>query len=232
MGSTAIPLRLLQCARAHFELGVPINQLGLRGRGGKNGVQADRLARVDHVYWQWRKNPMIDPEELFRALLRSQGTPEQYLSHIVARDVMLFRYVIENITGSTRKESEYRVRYAANRLIRIGSETDNARALTSGSRLLIELDHLDQPEDQQADMSKAAFLPALFTSNIQDVDDTKENIDDEKVREIMQRYGGYVDEKRQLIADKVRAMELKDIADGAEGGCQVVKHVYGMRNDE
>ena len=73
----------------------------------------------------------------------------------------------------------------------------------------MKLDRLDQPESEQADLSKLVFLPSVVVTNIKEVDDTKENIDDEEVNRIIAKYGAYVDEKRKLVEDKVAVMESR-----------------------
>ena len=190
-----------------FESGVPIDDCNLQNR-----VLRDRLARVQHVYWQWIKNPMIDVFELFRQLLNGHCSDRHSLFRMAQRDKMLFEFVKERVALSSRKQDEAMVRAAASQAIRIGMETDNVNALTKGGKLLYEVAGLDKPEDQRADMSKVAFLPSVVVTNIKEVDDTKENVDDEETRRIIAKYGGYVDEKRKMIEEQVELLEAKGAA--------------------
>ena len=62
------------------------------------------------------------------------------------------------------------------------------------------------PESEQADLSKTSFLPSVVVTDVREVDDTKENVDDEETRRIMSKYGGFVDEKRTMVDRRVDAM--------------------------
>ena len=94
--------------------------------------------------------------------------------------------------------------------MQMGAQTDNGRDMEAGAKLLMKLDRLDQPEDQNADLSKVAFLPSVVVTDIREVDDTKENYDDAETKRIMAKYGGYVDEKRKLVEEKVSLMEARN----------------------
>jgi hypothetical protein len=59
-------------ALLHFENGVPIDDCDVRSEN------KDRLARVDHVFWQWKRNPFLDTmarssKEPHASLLRSES---------------------------------------------------------------------------------------------------------------------------------------------------------------
>ena len=94
-------------------------------------------------------------------------------------------------------------------MLRIGMETDDIMALDKGSKRLMEIDRLNQPESEQADMNKIAFMPTVVVTDIREVDDTKENIDDEETKRIIAKYGAFVDEKHQAVEDKVALMEAR-----------------------
>ena len=111
-----------------------------------------------------------------------------------------------------------KVRFAAEQAIRIGAETDNAQALVKGGKLLAEVAHLNQPESEQQDFSKAVFLPPVVTTSAKDVDETKEDQTDEQARLIMSKYNAYVDEKRKNIDERVDVMMAKRNADEKEDG--------------
>lgn len=185
----------------HFEQGVPIEDLSLRRE------HKDRLTRVKHVYWQWMKNPFLDTFALFKQLCKGKYANLQSEWHAAEKDNWLFEFVVQNVTPPTRKVSEARVRAAANHVIAMGMATDNGRDIVEGSKLLIKVDHLDQPESEQMDMAKAAFLPPVVTTNAHEVDETKVNMDDKQSLAIMDKYNAYVDEKRKMIDDRVAVME-------------------------
>ncbi len=188
---------------AHFQNAVTIEHLYLSQK------QKEHVAIVDHVYWIYKRNPFLDAHAMFYELAKSRYKDvAQKNAYAWARRWMkMLEFVIDNMKGPSRKDREMKVRAATDRLMDIGMQTDNVTALAKGADLSIKLDHLDQPENEQADMSNVAFLPPVVTLNIRDVDDTKEDIDDEMSRRIMQKYGGYVDEKRQMIEDKVAVLE-------------------------
>lgn len=197
-----IPQQLMTAALLHFEQGVPIADCNLQSRGHR-----DRLARVHHVYWQWVKSPYIDVFELFKQIVKGTGADRSSEWRTAQKDKILFDFVKEHVAISSRQQDEAMVRAAANQAIRIGMETDNISALTKGGKLLYEVAGLDKPESEQADMTKAAFLPPVITTNAHDVDNTKENISDEQSLAIMRKYGAYIDEKRKMIEDRVAVME-------------------------
>lgn len=192
-------------ALLHFESGVPICDVDVRKE------HRDRLARVDHVFWIWKKNPLVDTLSLFKQLVRQTGRYADAPSecHAANKDQALFEFVRDNVAGPSRRQSEAVVRAAAEKAIRIGMETDNVQALTKGGKLLYDVAGLDKPEDNKADMSKVTFLPSVVVTNVKEVDDTKENIDDEESRRIAAKYGAYIDEKRTIIEDKVAQMEAR-----------------------
>lgn len=207
---------------AHFLNGVPIERLNIRRE------QKDRMARVDHVYWLYKKNPYIDVHAMFYTLCRqhykngmtSEGRSSAF--HFAKMDERVFWFAVDNMKPHSRKDSENKVRAATDKLMRIGMETDNVQALAKGAGLRIQLDRLDQPESERADMGKVAFLPVVVTTNIQDVDDTKTHVDDEQSRSIRAKYGAYVDDKQKAIEDKVATMEARSFsaeqASSADGG--------------
>lgn len=205
-----IPQGLMTGSLLHFESGVPIDDLDLKPS------QRERLSRVEHVYWIWKKNPFLDAFAMFKELVKGKYADKQSEWRAAQRDKLLFDFVIENIAPPSRRVDEAKVRAAAEHAIRIGMETDNAVALTKGGKLLYEVAGLAQPESQQADMSKVVFLPSVVVTNIKEVDDTKENIDDEETKRIIAKYGGFVDEKRKMIEEKVAVMEAKGQADTTE----------------
>lgn len=184
----------------HFESGVPIDDLALRTE------QRKRLARVEHVYWQWVRNPFIDYKALLRQLVKGHYADKPSETRAAQKDVQLFEFVKESLTGISRKEAEAKVKAAAEKAIRIGMETDNVQALTKGGKLLYEVAGLDKPEDQRADMSKVMFLPPVVTTNVTDVDPTRENVTDEQAMAIIKKYNAYVDPKRQAVDERVETM--------------------------
>lgn len=201
---SVLPDGLMSGSLIHFEKGVPIDDLDLKP------VHRERLARVAHVYWIWVKNPFLDAFGMFKQLARGKYSDKSSEWRAAQRDKLLFDFVVENVSAPSRKESEAKVRVTADRLMQMGAQTDNGRDMEAGAKLLMKLDRLDQPEDQNADLSKVAFLPSVVVTDIREVDDTKENYDDAETKRIMAKYGGYVDEKRKLVEDKVAVMEARN----------------------
>ena len=197
-------------ALLHFENGVPIDDCDVRSEN------KDRLARVDHVFWQWKRNPFLDPMALFRQLVKGKYANKSSACVAAQKDKMLFDFVVEHVAPPSRREDEMKVRFAAERAIQIGAETDNAQALVKGGKLLYDVAGLDKPEDQRADMSKVAFMPTVVVTDIQQVDDTKVNYDDEETKRIITKYGAHVDDKHKDIEDKVALMEARSGAGGKE----------------
>lgn len=205
-----IPQQLMTAAMLHFESGVPICDVDVRRE------HKERLARVDHVFWQWKKNPFLETFPMFKLLVKGKGADVQSEWRMAQKDQRLFEFVRDHVSPPSRRDSEAKVRLAAEQAIRIGLETDNTVALTKGGKLLYEVAGLDKPESEQMDMSKVMFLPPVVTTNVTDVDPTKENVDDEQARLIMQKYGAAIDDKRTMVDDKVALMMAKREAGGNE----------------
>ena len=207
---TGMSQSLMSGALLHFQSGVPIDDLDMRRE------HKDRLARVEHVYWQWMKNPFLDTLQLFKQLNRGHYSDAANEHHASQKDNKLFEFVVEHIHSGSRRQDEAKVRFAAERMIRIGLETDNVTALDKGSKRLYEVAGLDKPEQEQQDMSKVMFLPPVVTTNVTDVDPTKEEITDQQALAIIKKYGAYQDGKRLAIEDRVNTMMAEREADEME----------------
>jgi len=196
-----IPQQLMTAALLHFTQGVPIDDCDCEPAHKK------QLARVDHVYWLWKRNPFLETLPMFKQLVRGKYSTQSNDIRVAKADQLLFDFVKDQCSAPDRKLQEERVRFAANHLMKIGMETDNGLAIADGAKIAMKLDRLDQPESEQADMYKAAFLPPVVTTNAHDVDETKVNYDDKQSLAIMNKYGAYIDEKRKMIEDKVAVIE-------------------------
>lgn len=204
--TSTIPQQLMTAALLHFESGVPINDCNCLP------VLRDRLARVSHVYWIWKKNPFLETFPMFKQLVHGKCADKTSEWHMAQKDQALFDFVVQHVAPTDRKVQEARVRASANHLMKMGMETDNAFAIADGAKIAIKLDRLDQPESEQADMNKLMFLPPVVTTSVKEVDDTKEDVDDPEMKRIMAKYGGYVDEKERDIEKMVETMEARSEA--------------------
>ena len=192
----------------HFQHGVPIDDLALRRE------HRDRLTRVQHVYWQWIRNPFtVDYKALLRQLVRGlyADAPSEYRAW--QKDVNLFEFVKENVTPLTRREAEVKAKVAIDKMLSIGMETDNVNALDKGTKHIITLAGLDKPEEERIDMGKMSFLPPVVTTSVKDVDETKEDVTDQEMKRIIDRYGGFVDEKEGDIEKMVEQMKARSEAE-------------------
>lgn len=187
-----------------FEKGVPIDDLAV------SEPQRRSLQRVQHVYWQWIRNPyLVDYKALLTQMVKGKYASRGAEHNAAQRDIQLFEFVKESVTPMSRKEAQVKVLAAAEKAVRIGMETDNVQALTKGGKLLYEVAGLDKPEDQQADMNKVAFMPTVVVTDIRQVDDSKTYYDDEETNRIMNKWGAHVDAKHKEIDDKVALMEAR-----------------------
>lgn len=193
----------------HFENGVPIDDLALRAD------QKRRLTRVSHVYWLWLRNPYtVDYKALLRQLVKQAGFADAPSEcHAAQKDVQLFEFIKESVSLMSRKEAQLKVQVAAERMVRIGMETDNVMALDKGSKRIFELAGLDKPEDQRQDMSKVMFLPPVVTTNVADVDPSRKSVTDGQTLAIINKYQAHQDGKRLAIEDRVNAMMARHEAE-------------------
>jgi len=196
----SIPPALTSGALTHFECGVPIVDLNIERR------HKERLARVDHVYWQWVKNPFLDVFPMFKQLCQGKYADKFSTWRAAQKDKFLFDFVVEHVATGSRRMDEAKVRKAAEQAIRIGMETDNVNALTRGGKLLYDVAGLDKPESEQADINRFMFLPPVITTSAREVDPTKEDTTDQQAQEIMKEYGAYVDDKRKAVEERVEIM--------------------------
>lgn len=194
----------MTAALLHFESGVPIADCNCLP------VLRERLARVSHVYWIWKKNPFLETFPMFKQLLHGKCADRHSEWHAAQKDQALFDFVVQHVAPADRKVMEARVRASANHLMKMGMETDNAFAIADGAKIAIKLDRLDSPEEERADMSKAHFISPIVTTTITDVDKTKIDYDDKQSLAIMQEFGAYIDPKRQMVEDKVALLEAKN----------------------
>ena len=136
---STIPQELMTGALLHFESGVPISDLDVR-RENK-----DRMARVDHVFWLWKKNPFLDTYQLFRQMVKGKYSHAPGETAAAKKDQLLFEFVRDHVAPPSRREDEMKVRWAAERAIQIGADTDNPQALVKGGKLLYDVAGLDKP---------------------------------------------------------------------------------------
>lgn len=201
MNTTTLPQELMTNSLLHFENGVPIDDLRLTEK------QKSRLARVSHVYWQWKRNPFIDTRAMFRQMVRGKYSNDIHECRVAQRDQLLFDFIRESVMPMTRKEAQQKVIFAAEKAIQIGAETDNITALTKGGKLLADATGLDKPEDNRVDISKVAFLQPVVVTNVCEIDESKEDLSDEQSLAIMKRYNAFIDEKRVMVDDRVKQLE-------------------------
>ena len=226
MNESKLPQELMTGALLHFENGVPISDLNVRKEN------KERMARVDHVFWQWKKNPFLDTFSMFKQLV-NQGAKKyadvQSAWRAAQKDQRLFDFVRDHVAPPSRRDSEAKVRLAAEQAIRIGLETDNPVALTKGGKLLSDVAGLDKPEEERIDMSKMAFLPPIVTTSVKEVDETKEDVDDQEMKRIMNKYNGFVDEKERDIDRMVEKMKARSGTDTEDA---VVQHQTEQESDQ
>lgn len=193
----------MTAALLHFTQGVPIDDCDCEP------AQRNSLMRVDHVYWLWKRNPWMDTYSLFQQLVRKQYSTKSNENRVAHSDQRLLEFVIDQVAPPSRKIQEERVRSAANHLMRMGMETDNAFAIADGAKIAMKLDRLDQPESEQADMTKVMFLPPIVTSQVTDVAPDKKPVTDEQTQSIINKYNAHQDGKRLAIEERVNAMLAK-----------------------
>ena len=201
MADGVLSQELQQWSLLHFEKGVPICDINIRKEN------KERLARVSHVYWQWKKDPFIDAHQLLRQLVRGKYADASTECHAAYKDQALFDFVVDHVAPPSRAVATERVRAVANRLMQNGMQTDNGKDMAEGAKIAIKLDRLDQPEDTAQDFSKVAFLPSVVVTNVHEIDESKTDTPDEEARRIAAKYGAYIDEKRIMIEEKVATME-------------------------
>jgi hypothetical protein len=195
---------------AHFVNMVPIENLNIDKR------TKDIIARVDHVYWLYKKNPFLDTHAMFYQMYKAMGRGTGGNSTLFAkRDDKMLEFVIDQVKPDSRRRDEMKVRHVADRLMERGLATDNDRAMAKGADLLTRVARLDQPESEQVDLNRLSFLPPVVTTSAKEVGDY-EDVDDKEMKRIMEKYGGYVDEKERDIERMVETMAARSSAPAEE----------------
>lgn len=193
---------------AHFVNAVPIERLNLDIR------TKDLVALVDHVYWLFKKNPFLDTKAMLYQLCKERykaAAPKGGgIATTTARALdRMLEFVIDQVKPDSRRRDELKVRHVADRLMERGLATDNDRAMAKGADLLTRVARLDQPESEQVDLNRLSFLPPVVTTSAKEVGDY-EDVDDKEMKRIMEKYGGYVDEKERDIEKMVETMAAKE----------------------
>ena len=210
MANYQLSQELQQWSLLHFEKGVPICDIAIR-KDAK-----DRLARVSHVYWLWKKDPFLDTKELFRLMAKGKYAGTGAECNACSMDQLLFEFVRDHVAPPSRAEATAKVRAVADRLMQNGMATDNGKDMAEGAKIAMKLDRLDQPENTQAELAKAAFLAPVVTTSAHEVDETKQDMSDSQSLAIMNKYGAYIDEKRKAVENRVDVMLAARGAENAD----------------
>lgn len=211
MNTSTLPQELMSCSLIHFENAVPIDDLNLRED------QKRRLARVQHVYWQWVKNPWLDTYALFRQMVKGLFADAPSETRAAQKDELLFKFVRDHVSPPSRAVATAKVRAVADRLMLNGMQTDNGKDMAAGAKIAMRIDRLDQPDSEQADFSKAVFLPPVVTTSVKEIDPSKEDQSDEQARLIMSKYNAFIDDKRKAVDSRVDLMMARrDTPDATE----------------
>ncbi|MDD6017092.1 MAG: hypothetical protein PUC18_12610 [Prevotellaceae bacterium] len=202
--------QLTKAAMLHFESGVPIDNCDIRTE------HRERLARVEHVYWQWIRNPFLDTFVIFKQLAKGKYADIHSEWRVAQKDEQLFKFVRDHMSPPSRRTSEQKVRVTADRLMQMGAETDNDRAMAKGAALLMQLDRLDQPESEQVDMNRLSWIAPVVTTSAKEIDETKDDMDDPEMKRIISKYNAFVDEKEEDIEKRVEVMAARGASARAE----------------
>lgn len=182
----------------YIDDGVDINDLGL------TKAQIERIRVAEAVYERLQQDPMLD---INRCLTRTYGRTRQEAK----LDKQVIEMFLEATDEPSRKLLMYRARKVAERLVRIGEQTGDAKWVDKGLSQLIRIDRLDEEDVPQEDVRNTATLPPILVP-IEVVDPNRRTIDDQEFRAIVAKYGGSEDEFDRLVEMHRRRMDGEDLS--------------------
>lgn len=115
--------------------------------------------------------------------------------------------IIGHLDKASRARSEFIVRRTAERMIRIGEQSGDWKPMEAGTKRLVELDRLNQPEDHSMDVQKTALMPVVLVP-IEKKNSNSKSLSEETIRAIMKEYDTEEDELQKIIKKRAREMAM------------------------
>ena len=179
----------------HFEGDVPIADLSL------TKPQKARLTRVKAIYMAFLQNPHINALEMSRSMLKAESAQlgnrldAGDLLTAAKKDVAWFEFVQEHwLTLPSRKVLRYKGLRDAERVIQIGYDTGNTRAVVDGLKQQYLYGELDKPEEDPNRVADAAFVELIPTTDITKVDPNRKRISADRRLQLAKKWGAHIDE--------------------------------------
>lgn len=194
--------------RTYIDEGVPLEDLSL------SRDQIERIRVAEQVYERIQQDPMLDVN---RCLMRTFGRTRQQ----VPLDKQVIEMLMDSLDEPSRKLLTYRARKVAERLVRIGEQTGDAKWVDKGLTQLIRLDRLNEEDVPQEDVRNTASLPPIMV-DISMIDPNRTAVSDERFRALLEKYGGKEDEFEKLL--RVRDARQK-------GDVSALMDLYGDVDD-
>lgn len=132
MGSD-ISEKMFSLMQKHLEYGTPIKDMAM------SPIQKQRALVCLDVYKKIQDNPYMDVRKYIR---NKYGRSETE----IRQDKKIIDFLVGELNQDTKAISQYRIRSAAEKAMRIGDATGDWKASLEGAKMLYKVEGLDKPE--------------------------------------------------------------------------------------
>ena len=185
MGTDLSP-KFYDVLQKHLENGQPIKDMNF------SPVQKRRAEVCLDVYRQLQDNPLMDIRKYLR---RKFGRTETELR----QDLKVVAYLTAELNQDTKELSQYRIREAALKTMRIGDATGDWKALEAGAKLLYKSEGLDKPESAiDIEQSTYTLQPVLVAAP-----KGKQEYDEKMLDKLRKKYHADKDKTQEMVEAKL-----------------------------
>lgn len=169
-------------------------------------AQAERIRLCQKVAARLAQNPLMDK---YKLLVYGFGrSPKQaYLDMVYIDYIFNLQY-----SDTDRKKAKYVADHYAKRLIRIGEQTGDWKPIDKGLKHYEVIHGLDREAPLDDPTQNTAELPAVFTTDIKDIDPDRKRISDEERRKLLEAWGATEDQFASAVEREKAAIRDKNNA--------------------
>lgn len=185
MGTDLSP-KFYDVLQKHLENGQPIKDMNF------SPGQKRRAEVCLDVYRQLQDNPMMDVRKYLR---RKFGRTDTELR----QDLKVVAYLSAELNEDTKELSQYRIREAALKTMRIGDATGDWKALEAGAKLLYKAEGLDKPESAiDIEQNTYTLQPVLVAAP-----KGKQEYDERMLDKLRKKYHAEKDKTQEMVEAKM-----------------------------
>lgn len=185
MGTDLSP-KFYDVLQKHLENGQPLKDMNF------SPMQKRRAEVCLDVYRQLQDNPMMDVRKYLR---RKFGRTDTELR----QDVKVVSYLVAELNQDTKELSQYRIRSAALKIMRIGDATGDWKALEAGGKMLNKAEGLDKPESAiDIEQNTYTLQPVLVAAP-----KGKQEYDERMLDKLRKKYHADKDKTQEMVEAKL-----------------------------